>query len=228
MASRARAGEDRSGESGAGVSGRRAGCRIGASVRRGRGLVLSLGLLLALLPGCIEERDVNYKPFFAGLDGAKFNTPPSAGATASQGEAADPRLVIENPDGSVTLVSRRGLHLMRHIQRTLAEEKPDLFLEQVLSRQTRSQYGARGLDPVQAFDTLKKHEREIARLFSRMPLGEQTPSVIMEKIGRNMFRVRLTGRATEGLQWTFFDMVLEEGQWRLLWLGPVSEPKVRK
>jgi len=70
---------------------------------------------------------------------------------------------------------------------------------------------------VDAFDELKQREREIAELFARMPLGEYTPQVIREKVGHNMFRVKVTGVGVRDLYWRGFDMVLEEGNWRLRW-----------
>ena len=195
------------------------------------GCVLAWGAAVGvMLAGCTYERVVNYKPFFTGLDGATHRTEPVKDQSQNPGlaGAGDPRIVIENPDGSVTLLSRSGRHLMTHILRTLREEEPHLFVEQLLSDRTRIEYEERGLDPMEAYKTLKTHEREVQILFARMPFGEQSPNVIMEKIDTKMYRVRLTGRATRDLQWTFMDMVLEHGQWKLRWLGPVAEPKPRE
>lgn len=127
------------------------------------------------------------------------------------------RPVIEHPDGSKTLQSKTGLQLMYHIQSTLMDDEKDLFVEQVLSEITRSEYRDRGLDPAEAFVRLKKHERDIAKLFSRMPLGENSPNVLMEPLGNNMFRVRVTGPAARDVRYRGFDMVLEGGNWRLRW-----------
>jgi len=195
-------------------------------------LCLSLLCLpcLLFLPACTpEEKVVNYKPFFAGLDAA------GQGASLRHGQAyvkdgevvgtsrADiskllqQPIVIENDDGSVTLVSKSGSHLMRHIQRTLYEDDRDLFTEQVLSRITREEYVVRGKDPGEAFDALKEREREIMELFARMPLGENTPQVVRDQVGHNMFRVRVTGVGVSDLYWRGVDMVLEGGNWRLRW-----------
>lgn len=189
---------------------------------------LALLAAAAALGGCYQ-RDVNYKPFFSGLAGAQHNTPPARSERPAPAlSPADPRIVIDNPDGSVTLVSRRGLHLMRHIQRTIALNEKEVFVEQVLSERTRQEYLGRGLDPARAFETLQRYEREINELFRWMPLGEQTPQVIVSGLGNNTFRVKLTGAATKNLQWTYFDMVLEQGNYRLRWFGPVAEPRRRK
>jgi hypothetical protein len=181
-------------------------------------------VLLLLVPGCArEERIVHYKPFFAGLSGAQMQTAPvMQQQTLPGGQVVDEselfRTVIENPDGSKTLRSTTGLQLMMHIQNTLADNEAELFVEQLLSEITRREYRERNLDPIESFHTLKKDERDIARLFSRMPLGENSPNVLMENLGRNMFRVRLTGPATRDVgRYRGFDMILEGGNWRLRW-----------
>lgn len=177
--------------------------------------------------GCTYEKVVNYKPFFTGLEGARHGTDPvvERSRTPSAISERDQRTVIEHPDGTVTLVSRSGRNLLSHIIRTLANDEPDLFLEFLLSERTKMEYAERGLDPIEAFRTLKRHEREVRTFASRMPLGEQSPHVIMEKLDQRAFRVKLTGQAKRDMQWTFMDMVLEFGQWKLRWFGPVAEPK---
>jgi hypothetical protein len=189
-------------------------------------LLISCALLAC---GCqSEERIINYKPFMAGIDSAGSDVTVRSGqAHVKDGQVVgtgriddDQRatqIVIENEDGSVTLISRSGSHLMRHIQRTLYENERDLFTEQVLSEITKQEFRERGRDPAEAFDALKETEREIGELFSRMPLGEHTPQVIMDKVGRSMFRVKVTGVGVNDLHWRGFDMVLEEGNWKLRW-----------
>jgi hypothetical protein len=168
-----------------------------------------------------EERIVRYKPFLAGLENVQTQAPAvSDRANGGATETQDPSkfsIVKENPDGTKTLISRSGLHLATHIQRTLAENDEKNFTAQLLSRITRDEFRERGLDPSQAFRALKPREKDIARLFARMPLGEHSPNAVMEPIGRNMFRVRVTGKSTEDLYWTGYDMVLEDGNWKLRW-----------
>jgi len=170
-----------------------------------------------------EQKIVNYKPFMAGLEGVQTQTPAvveqqkTPAILAAESAPAD-GLIQENPDGTKTVHSRSGLQLMSNIQRTLADNDAKLFAEQILSELTREEYLERGLDPTEAFKTLKPEEREIAKLFARMPLGEHSPNVTQEVIGRNIFRVRVTGQSMRGLEkWTGFDMVLENGNWRLRW-----------
>ncbi len=207
------------------------------SPTRKRGSLASRAIILACASGSLfacqqDEKIVNYKPFFSGLEGVKTQTPAVAAAPVSAGKATNGEeigLLRENKDGTVTLVMSSGRNLMAHIQRTLAgSEDPNeatalknQFAEQVLSEITRSEYHERGLDPVAAYELAKKNEKEIAKLFNRMPMGEYSPNVLMEQLGKNMIRVRVSGQARKGLEkWTGFDMVLEKGNWRLRWFVP--------
>ena len=181
-----------------------------------------------------EEKIHNYKPFFSGLEGAKTQTPATVEQSKKvpipEAEAGDKvGLIKENKDGSVTLISKSGRNLMSHILRTLADEEDavvakelkDQFVKQVLSEITRAEYRERNLDPEIAYTELKKQRKEIAKLFNRMPMGEYSPNVLMEQIGKNLIRVKLTGQAKKGMErWTGFDMILEKGNWRLRWFVP--------
>ncbi|MFN0131947.1 MAG: hypothetical protein ACKVW3_05380 [Phycisphaerales bacterium] len=182
---------------------------------------LAATLLVGTLAACQpEERLVRYKPFLTGVDGAVTQTP-AVGVETRPGDSIElspENLIVENPDGSKTLVMRSGRQLMWHIQRCLAEGERDLFGAQVLCKLTRDEFAERGIDAAKAYDMLKLHEQAISKLFARMPMAEHTPSVRQEMVGRNIVRVRLAGRAAEGLT-TFrgFDMMLEQGHWRLRW-----------
>lgn len=186
-------------------------------------VVAGVGSCCALV-SCVEERVLNYKPFLSGVEGAKTDTPAVTNgsgrvAIGKAGENDEFKLVRENPDGTVTLISKSGRQLMAHIQRTLAEGEKNQFADQVLCEATRAEYMARGLDPIEGFNTLKKDEKEISKLFNRMPMGEHSPNVVMEPLERNMYRVRVTGQSKKGLErWTGFDMVFERGNWRLRWM----------
>lgn len=190
--------------------------------RGARAAALSLGLLAGLGACQREEKILNYKPFFAGLEGA--SGPGATPARAKPGplaeaDEAELSLVRENPDGSKTLIIRNGRDLIFHIRSTLAEEEVELFVGQVLSGVTRDEFIERGRDPAEAFWMLKQREQELAKLFARMPMGEHSPSVMVHRVGHNVFRVRLTGQSAKGLDdWRGFDMVLEGGQWRLRWM----------
>lgn len=189
---------------------------------RYRALVLTV---VAALAGCQrQERIVHYKPFFAGLEGVQTGQPavstPRPGPAVDGGEAAitEQSLVVENPDGTKTLIARNGMQLMAHIRHLLTENDADLFASQLLSELTLEEYTQRGIDPREAFRTLKEHEKDILLLFARMPMGEHSPTVIVDQLGRNFFRVRVTGDARKGLgRYSGMDMRMEGGNWKLRW-----------
>lgn len=182
-------------------------------------LLLAAALLCAACQP--EERVVRYKPFFSGLEGTQSQTPPVNINAGILDPTAVPggRIVVENADGSKTLISRNGRHLMAHIQRTLADGEEEQFTQQVLSKASADEFRQRGYDPAEAFRYLSQPQaqREIALLFNRMPMGERSPTVVMDKIGPKVYRVKLTGKPAEGLRWRGFDMIMEDGNWRLRW-----------
>jgi hypothetical protein len=190
---------------------------------------------LALLAGCTpEERIVNYKPFFSGIKDAQTQTPAVAerrddapampggemdpAAVEDPAKAAEHQLLQKDKKGNVSIIARSGTQLMYHIQKCLEDEDPNLFASQVLCKATRQDYIDRGLDPRDAYKTCKAAERQIAILFNRMPMGEHSPNVLLEQLGANTFRVKITGKAAADLErWVGFDMVFENGNYRLRW-----------
>lgn len=169
--------------------------------------------------GCTpEEKIVNYKPFFTGLKDAKFGTAPTgSNAPASPTGRDEGNGITIDADGKKILRAASGRQLIMHIQGTILENDADLFATQVLSKVTREEFEARGLDPREAFDWAASRRDELGRLFAAMPLGEHTPSVISQKLGRNIQRVEVTGQAADDLTLRGFDMVFEQGAWKLRW-----------
>lgn len=198
--------------------------RKGKAAREGaRGLSLrTLRLCVPLLcasamPAChTEEKVVSYKPFFSGLEGATSQTTPVLSEehkpALPEGAVADDG-VQTGPDGATRLVARNALALMMHIQRTLAADEEALFVDQVLCEQTRREFQERGYDPAEAFKYLKKHEKAIRDLFTRMPAGERSPMVVATSLAPRVQRLKVTGLAAKDLKWTGFDMVLEGARW---------------
>jgi len=171
--------------------------------------------------GCQYQRDVDYKPFFTGLEGAKTQTPASLSEEMREAyERPAGPTEIENPDGSVVLISRSIQDLMRHTVRTLTRNERELFLDQVLSQRSREQMIRAGKDPGETFDLLKQREADVAALFSLMPMGEYSPNAVLRKVGHKTYRVRVSGPGTGELWWTGLEAVQEEGQWRLGWFVP--------
>jgi|CXWL01.1.fsa_nt_gi hypothetical protein len=50
-----------------------------------------------------------------------------------------------------------------------------------------------------------------------MPGGEYTPGMLVQTVGRNVFRLQVYGMAARDLKWTGMDMVYEENNYRLRW-----------
>lgn len=175
-----------------------------------------------ILAGCVEERVVYNNPFLGRIPGAQSGTPVSAPKGARTDTRFDPKsdpgtLRVEHPDGSITLVAKTGQQLFRHLMTTLREDDPDLFVDEVLSERTRQEYYDRGIDPSQAFVTIKEREADLNKLYRALPMGEFTPGIFAEDLGDRTRRVALYGKEAQGLAWNGFDMVLEKGNWRLRW-----------
>lgn len=161
------------------------------------------------------------RPFLGGLPGAETGQPvsPPKGAFADPTRVEGGEIRVEHEDRTVELHAKTARHLMSHIALTLQDEEPELFLEQVLSEQTKQEFIERGYDPVKAYEFLKIREKDIAKLFARMPMGEYTPDVVMKKMGKGSYRVMVTGLKAKDMNWTYMDIVMEEGNWKLRWFG---------
>ncbi len=139
----------------------------------------------------------------------------STGATGSDGTDPGP-LRRKAPDGTITLVLRSPSDVMYHVSQTLRNKEYDLLLEQVLSERLKTEYRKRMREPREAVDFLVGHEREIMALIAALPMGENTPGVLMEDIGPNAFRLRAPESMRPDLRLTCFDVVIEKGVFRLL------------
>jgi hypothetical protein len=182
-------------------------------------------VLILTTGGCGYERIVSYNPPLAGLPGAVSGIPPTGKNRAAGEGAIGAKIVIEHEDGTVELISRNGLQLLTHIHSLLtaegdaAEEAERLFTEQILSDRTRQEFIDRGYDPAEAFRELKRREHDVMVLLAQMPMGEFTPGLYLENVGYNTFRLELPRKISDGLNWTFVDMVVEFGKWKLRWFG---------
>lgn len=200
--------------------------------------VAAAALFGCLLASCAREKVVGYKPFFSGLAGQNSDVEVSGPGAQLASAAATPGAAMGsiseeeakgwtvNPDGSKTLRIRGARELIGHVKAILLAPEKDipeaqeLFFEQVLSPQTRAEFKARGMGAAEAYAYLKKDERELLRLFARMPMGEHTPTVVTEDLGANTQRLRLTRAAARGLKWVGVDMVMSQGR-----LVPAAVPK---
>jgi len=204
--------------------------------------LLLLALALPLCQGCAESRVVKSNDILQDIPGAqgglRAETPPEdqsqdweqllAGYQSTPGASVGDDeqfqqidgapLRLEAPDGSVLLVSKSPSHVMYHLTQTLAKGEDDLLLDQVLADRTKREYALRGRDPAEAVDWLKRHRQDIGALFAAIPMGEQTPGVFLEPLGDNAFRLSAPRAIRDGLTLTEFDVVVEQGRFKLLML----------
>lgn len=187
------------------------------------GIACALAALAAA--GCQrDDRVVKYKPFFTNVAGAEFRGEQAAPVNPNEGYLdptalpSDAKLVIENPDGSKVLIAKSVRHMMSHLERFLDEGEDDLLLEQVISEKTREHYASKGQDPRQILRYLRRNRKEVARLFARLPMGEYTPTAILEQPGDKTWVVKLTGAPASDLKFTRVWARLEDGNWRFVWI----------
>lgn len=182
----------------------------------------SLLAVSLFLPACVEERVVYDRPLLSGLPGTETSRPvtgPRYSGPDPRAEVADDQIVVKNPDGTKTLIAKTGRHLMIHIHNALQEDDAATFVDQILSEQTREEYYRRGLDPVEAFKTLKKHRADVKKLFDQMPMGEYTPGLYVRNMPGKITRLEANGSGIRDLDWIAIDMVMEQGNWKLVWFA---------
>ncbi len=180
---------------------------------------LAIAILVLVLGGCATETRILTPPLMSRIPGA--TTSGEYERTTKPGEQqavqASEKTLLEKPDGSKYMVAHNGRELMLNILKCFEDELPELFVRDVLCSVTKAEYADRGLDPVEAYHTLRKRRADIMLLFERIPGGEFTPGMLVKTVGRNMFRLELTGKFTSGLPYTGMDMMYENGNYRLRW-----------
>jgi hypothetical protein len=182
-------------------------------------LIILTMLNICCVGGCRYERIVSRSSLISGLDGSESKIPekrvgrelPDFLRTPEEG------IRVENEDGSVTLYAKSIRQMMAHLTSTIQNGERDLFVEQVLSQVTKDEFYERGFDPATAFDELTRRQRDVFRLFYFMPMGEYTPGLFMQNVGRNMFRLEVSRAVNSSLYWKGVDAVFENGNYRLRW-----------
>jgi hypothetical protein len=178
--------------------------------------------LLLLLSGCqSEQRIVRYNPFLANVPGAETQFRPVGERFENYKDPTKvpgDKTIIENPDGSVTLIAKSVRRLMSNLMLCLEYEDDLVLFEQVISDQAKQEFQGRGKDPHEIIDYLKKNRQDIALLFSRMPFGEQSPNVIIQQPAKRTMLLEVTGLAAKNLKMTELWAVMEKGNWKLLWI----------
>lgn len=171
-------------------------------------IVSTTGTMLQNLPGAVGGLNADGTP----REGATAAVP--GGALAM----TEDDLIVKNPDGSVTLVSKIIQHTIFHLVRVLREENDALLATQVLSPRALQHFTDQGKEASEATHYFKENREDIITMLSRMPNAENTPGVIMDKTGRRDFRLRITGSAAKGLRFTEYWVTMEKGNWRVLWV----------
>ncbi len=127
-------------------------------------------------------------------------------------------LRLKDDDGNIILVSRSPAHVVFHLRETLVSEEVDLLYSQVLSERTKQNYRSRGMDPMLAVEYLARNRNAVLDFLATIPMGEKTPGVLHESIGRNMFRYKSGGAVAMGLKFSAMDVIIEDKNFRLLLL----------
>ena len=179
--------------------------------------------VLLVIAGCTRyERIISQSSLLSGLDGSESSIPQKQTARELPDFLRTPEegIRIEDEEGTITLYAKSIRQLMVHLTTTIQNGERELFLEQVLSNITKEEFYERGLDPGMAFDELTKRQRDIFRLFYFMPMGEYTPGLFLNTVGKNTFRLKLSRARNESLYWIGIDSVFENGNYRLRWFVP--------
>lgn len=192
--------------------------------RRARTLAaMSLALAPMLLASCFQEKRVIYShSFLGGIANAQTQTPDVDLRDGKKQTKTDTssKIVVTNADGSKTLIAHTPKHVMNHIvnlMRSTDDDAADLFVNQVLAEQTREAYRAQGLDPKQAFETLRSRQADVMALFKAMPMGEMTPGVFLQNVGGGVKRMMAEQRIAVDLKWKGIDLAFEHGNYKLVW-----------
>lgn len=201
---------------------------------------IALALALVFSLGCeMDRRVISVRGGLSGIEGAQGQelaesqrvARPRSGAFAELAsqqreqasldtENTNPRsLRITQPDGQTTLIMTSPRHVVLHLRQTLLQDEPELLFEQVLSDRAKKAYIEQGLDPHDAVDFLFEHRREILTMLQRMPQGELSPGMYLNKIGPSAYRLELSGASGQGLKFRRLDIVWERGICRLLAVG---------
>lgn len=182
--------------------------------------ILMVGLAGALavgLTGCVEEKVIYNRPMFAALPNAQVNQVVTM-PRGYQNVALKPKVEVDPKDPNKKFVTAtNGRQLMVNIYNALAKQDRATFNEQILSADINNSTEALGSGGAgTTFEELYERSDDVVELFNRIPMGEYTPGVYMEKVKAGVFRVKLYGPTARGLHYTGFDMSLEKSSWRLV------------
>jgi hypothetical protein len=182
-----------------------------------RTLLAALAVILALVVGC-EERVVRNTGPLLGLPNAQSQMR----EVSDPGDSllplvGDDQAMVENPDGTRTARSTSVRQLIANLAKCLENDWGDTFEKDLLSSHAKADMAAQGMTPTMAWARVKREKEQIYRLFNLMPMGEFTPGYFMRRVGDRTFRLRVTGREADQLQYQGIDVVFEKTNYRLYW-----------
>lgn len=174
------------------------------------------------MPGCKEVEISRTKPWWEEVQfnandqaSSPFTGSPAVNPSAAANDAGRTPLVIENPDGSVTLNSPLPQNLISNLYTALIQEEYDLIFEQLVATEAKETYEDQVRDPVEIAEWLQEHRRDVVALLIRMNRGLNSPDVVWTQRA-TIFRLKLTGRAAQGMRYTTLDLAREGAQFRLV------------
>ncbi|HVU65412.1 MAG TPA: hypothetical protein VHC70_15630 [Phycisphaerales bacterium] len=183
-------------------------------------------MAVSLLAGCAsQERVTKYKPFFTGLQDAEFGhdkpVNPEDGRIDPSLRNGEMKSVVERPDGSKIYLTYSPMQLFAHIQNLLDEGTPEAdraILDQLIDEKTKEHYRTHSQDPIGYIAYLHENRKQLAKSLARMPMGEHSPTVIVDQPGDRQWVLNITGQAADGLKFTHIWIRQDMGQWKLEWL----------
>lgn len=183
----------------------------------GTSALISVALLVS---GCYSK-EIGRRSMLAAVPGAEGKPVAQAEASQEQRQQAIVRelgqIRVVDDDGVVTLLAGSGRDALIHTIETLAAGERELFVDQVLSTETKARYAERGLDPAAAFDDLADRLDDLRTLNQMMPFGERTPGVRVIKVEPEKFLIYAPDAKAARLRITGYFVVVERGQWKFHW-----------
>lgn len=211
----------------------------GERARRCAWVLLGAGVMVVLVAGCATERRVVYqeRSFLAGLPNAvggdaEASKPVARGPVnpvfqnpAGVAEAEGMRSELEGAGTSVagarefpeTVRAATARQLLGYLLWALEDRRDEQILSQLISETTKREFADRGQPPEDIVAHLRKNQKHLRTLFSRMPLGERSPNVVMERSDRNQFRLRLTGQSKVDSHYTSLWIEFTRSGYRFVW-----------
>jgi len=212
-----------------------------ATFPRKRGLALIALALVSFLPACeTQTRIIRENSLLGNLPNAKRGGQPDAstdpnapgsGSTASNDSLAAAatelstasgipagELYARNLDGTIQLRAPAIRHCMLNLALCLQAGRDELLYEQLISDQTKQHFITEGKEPRAAtLEFLKDNYDDLMAIFLRMPAGERSPGVTMEKVGPGELKLQLSRANAKGLRFTELWFVMQRGNWRFWW-----------